>query len=84
MVILLLLYEVDMLLRLANVVYYLCVIIGMLTFIYWFFLGFSEYLNQSRYDSLFGGSLIGFIFLSISSLIGWAIRYVITGNKSLL
>lgn len=70
--------------RLANVIYYFCVLIGVCIFAYWALLGIGEYINQSHIDALIGGPLIGFLLLSISIIIGWSVRYIITGNKSLL
>jgi cell division protein FtsX len=72
-----------MLERLSNVIYYFLIFIGILVSIIGIYMNREDYIKTGLVEYIYYGLFIilsGFFIF----VIGWSIRYIITGNKSLL
>lgn len=72
-----------MLERLANIIYYFFYACGIFIFGGFVSMGLDEYKKYGSLDSLPGVAFVGLIIGVIPYIIGWCIRYVLTGKKGL-
>lgn len=72
-----------MLERLANVIYYFFRIFGTFAFAGWVYLGLDDYKRYGTTNNLTEAAFVGLVIGFILYIIGWCIRYVLTGNKQL-
>jgi hypothetical protein len=72
-----------MLERFANVVYYVFVVLGVISFFIGFWLGYSDYTRLGNVKYLLDGFFMAIILGLPVFGIGWSIRYILIGKRSL-
>ena len=71
-----------MLERFANVIYYFFILVGILVAVIGVYMNRSDYANTGYVEYIYYG-LFFVLFGFFIFIIGWSIRYILTGKKSL-
>jgi hypothetical protein len=72
-----------MLERFATVMYLIFFAIGFAIFVGFVGLGYNYYSSYGNLINLIKASVVGIVCFAFSFFIGWSIRYIITGKKSI-
>jgi predicted PurR-regulated permease PerM len=72
-----------MLERFANVVYYFFISLGVLCAFIITYICYQDYKRLNRFDLMTDAFLIDIVICFVFFIIGWSIRYVITGRRSI-
>ncbi len=72
-----------MLERFATILYLIFFAIGFAIFIGCVGLGYNDYSSYGNLINLIRISVVGIVCFAFSFFLGWSIRYILTGNKSI-
>jgi hypothetical protein len=73
-----------MLERFATILYLISFGIGFAIFLGLFFMGYGEYTSYGDITIIMKSSAVGLVCFMLSFFIGWSIRYILTGKKSII